>query len=116
MLVFGKKFLLLIGADYENIGYAMSYTIITIVIGGLPTILSAVFAHLIRSTGKSKVASFGITIGAILNMVLDPLFMFVILPKGNEVIGAAVATAISNYISLLFFIIYVKRNKNSIFK
>lgn len=116
MLVFGKRFLLLIGADSKNIGYAMSYTIITIVIGGLSTILSAVFAHLIRSTGKSKVASFGITIGAILNMVLDPLFMFVILPKGNEVIGAAVATAISNYISLLFFIIYVKRNKNSIFK
>lgn len=116
MLVFGKRFLLLIGADSENISYAMSYTIITIVIGGLPTILSAVFAHLIRSTGKSKIASFGITIGAILNMVLDPLFMFVILPKGNEVIGAAIATALSNYVSLLFFIIYVNKNKNSIFE
>lgn len=116
MLVFGKRFLLLIGADNENISYAMSYTIITIVIGGLPTILSAVFAHLIRSTGKSKIASFGITIGAILNMVLDPLFMFVILPKGNEVVGAAIATVLSNYSSFLFFIIYVNKNKNSIFE
>lgn len=53
---------------------AVWYTRITIVIGGVPTILSAVLAHLIRSTGQSKTASYGIALGAVLNMVLDPLF------------------------------------------
>lgn len=43
-------------------------------------------------------------------MVLDPLFMFVLLPEGNEVLGAAIATALSNFVALCFFIVYVFRN------
>ncbi len=112
-----RPLLFAIGGDAENIDYAVWYTIITIVIGGIPTILSAVFAHLVRCTGQSKIASFGITLGAILNMALDPLFMFVLLPKGNEVIGAAIATAISNAVSMVYFIIYILRHKEvSIFR
>lgn len=117
LLVFARPFLMCIGGDADSIDYAVWYTIITMVIGGIPTILSAVFAHLIRSTGQSKAASFGIMLGAVLNMVLDPLFMFVILPKGNEVIGAAIATAISNMAVMLYFIIYILRSRdNTIFK
>lgn len=117
LLIFAKPFLLLIGGDANSIAYAVSYTQVTMVIGGIPTILSAVFAHLIRSTGQSKTASFGITLGAILNMVLDPLFMFVLLPKGNEVLGVAIATAISNFVAMLYFILYVHNNQdNGIFR
>lgn len=111
LAVFARPFLLAIGGDAENIGFAVWYTRITIVIGGVPTILSAVLAHLIRSTGQSKTASYGIALGAVLNMVLDPLFMFVLLPKGNEVIGAAIATAISNSTALGYFLRYVFRNR-----
>jgi hypothetical protein len=42
--------------------------------------------------------------GGILNCFLDPLFMFVILPQGNEVTGAAIATTISNAISCLYLL------------
>lgn len=112
-----KPFLLAIGGDADSIGLAVRYTVITMVIGGIPTVLSAVFAHLIRSTGQSKIAGFGITLGAILNMVLDPLFMFVLLPVGQEVVGAGIATAISNMISMLFFVIYLIRHKEvSVFR
>ncbi len=112
-----RPFLLMIGADYDSIDFAVWYTLITIVIGGIPTVLSAVFAHLIRSTGQSKISSFGITLGAILNMILDPLFMFVLLPSGQEVVGAAIATAISNMISMIYFIIYLIRHRDvSIFR
>ncbi len=112
-----RPFLLAIGGDTDSIDLAVWYTMITMVIGGIPTILSAVFAHLIRSTGQSKVASFGITLGAILNMVLDPLFMFVLLPAGQEVVGAAIATALSNTAALVYFIIYLIRHKEvSIFR
>lgn len=44
-------------------------------------------------------------------MTLDPLFMFVLLPKGNEVIGAAIATAISNSTALGYFPRYVFRHR-----
>ena len=71
----------------------------TIVIGGLPAILSAVLAHLLRNAGFSSQASIGLSGGGILNVILDPLFMFVLLPKGQEVTGAALATALSNTIA-----------------
>ena len=116
LCLFARPFLLMIGGDAASIDYAVSYTLVTIGIGGIPTVLSAAFAHLIRSTRQSKTASFGITLGAILNMVLDPLFMFVLLPAGNEVLGAAIATAISNTVALGYFLIYVFRAHNSLFR
>lgn len=117
LLVFARPFLMCIGGDAASIDYAVWYTRVTMVIGGIPTILSAVSAHLIRSIGQSKSASFGITLGAVLNMILDPLFMFVLLPSGNEVLGAAIATAISNAASMIYFIAYIVRRKdNEIFR
>lgn len=106
-----RPFLLAIGGDADSIDLAVWYTMITMVMGGIPTILSATLAHLIRSTGQSKVASFGITLGAILNMGLDPLFMFVLLPSGQEVVGAAIATALSNTVAMVYFIVYLIRHK-----
>ena len=114
--LFARPFLMMIGGDDSSIDYAVPYTLVTMVIGGIPTVLSAAFAHLIRSTGQSKTASFGITAGAVLNMVLDPLFMFVLLPKGNEVLGAAIATAISNTVAMSYFLVYILRIHNSLFR
>ena len=111
-----RPFLMMIGGDDASIDQAVSYTWVTMVIGGVPTVLSATFAHLIRSTGQSKTASLSITLGAILNMVLDPLFMFVLLPKGNEVLGAAIATAISNTVAMGYFLVYILRIHNSLFR
>lgn len=111
--LFARPFLLCIGGDAASIDYAVQYTWATMVIGGIPTILSAVFAHLIRSTGQAKAASYGITLGAVLNMGLDPLFMFVLLPKGNEVLGAAIATAISNIAAMVYFLVYLLRHREN---
>ena len=116
LLIFSKQILLLIGGDAENIQFASDYTLITIIIGSVPTILSATLAHLVRATGQSRVSSFGMIFGAVLNMALDPLFMFVLFPKGSEVAGASVATLLSNIISCMFFVIYILRSKNDIFK
>ena len=46
-------------------------------------------------------------LGCVLNIILDPLFMFVLLPPGNEVAGAAMATALSNTMGLVYFGIYL---------
>ena len=96
MAAAARPLLLLIGGDDHTIAYAVSYTFWTIVVGGIPTILSPVCGHLIRAMGRPKAASFGMMLGAVLNILLDPLFMFVLLPSGHEVQGAAMATALSN--------------------
>ena len=102
---FMEPVLALLGAGANTYGYARQYALCVIVIGGIPTVLSNVLANLIRSIGRSREASAGIILGGLLNIALDPLFMFVLLPDGREVLGAGLATCISNCIAFLFFVV-----------
>lgn len=114
IFLFCEPLLKLLGASYESMVYAKQYVYTVIVIGDIPVILSAVLAHLIRNSGYSKQASIGLSLGGVLNIVLDPIFMFVILPSGLEVFGAALATLIANIIScLVLFFLYKKVSKTS---
>ena len=99
----------LLGAGENTYHYAQQYTTCVIVIGGIPTVLSNVLANLIRSIGRSREASAGIILGGLLNIALDPLFMFVLLPRGQEVLGAGLATCLSNCVALLFFLVVLAR-------
>lgn len=94
----------LLGASEATIGYARQYTLLVIVGGSLPSILSATMAHLLRNVGYAKQASLGLSSGGILNILLDPLFMFVLLPEGYEVFGAALATLLSNIFSCVYLL------------
>lgn len=62
--------------------------------------------HFLRSEGHAKLASMGMMLGGILNMFLDPVFIY---GFGMGVTGAAVATALSNLISMMFFLVCFKR-------
>ena len=99
----------LLGAGENTYHYAQQYATCVIVIGGIPTVLSNVLANLIRSIGRSREASAGIILGGLLNIALDPLFMFVLLPQGQEVLGAGLATCLSNCVALLFFLVVLAR-------
>ena len=107
--LFLDPLLFFLGASDATIGFARSYTIIVIVIGCLPSILSLVTAHLLRNAGFSREASIGLSAGGILNVILDPVFMFVILPKGQEVTGAAVATALSNFCACAYLLLAYRK-------
>jgi putative MATE family efflux protein len=98
-----------LGASDDTIGFASQYTFYVVVLGCIFSTLSLTLAFLLRNTGYSAKASIGLSGGGILNMILDPLFMFVILPRGMEVTGAAVATLISNVCSCIYLIITVKK-------
>ena len=112
-LLFQHTFIDMLGGKAPIVhGYAQSYLLITVIIGGLVTSMSTLLSHLIRSEGRSMQASMGIMLGGLLNIALDPLFMFVLLKPGQEIIGAAVATTLSNCISLLFFIFVLHRNRD----
>ena len=93
--------------------HARGYLIITVVLGGLCTSMSALLAHLVRSEGRSTQSSIGIVLGGLLNIVLDPLFMFVLLPRGQEILGAAIATTLSNLLSTLYFALLLRRMRRN---
>ena len=78
-----------------------------VVFGAVPTVLSITMSSLLRNVGCSKQAGFGLSMGGVLNILLDPLLMFVLLPRGYEIIGAGLATALSNLISSLYFAITI---------
>ena len=109
MALFMEPLLALLGAGENTYQYAKEYAMCVIVAGGIPTVLSNVLANLIRSIGRSREAGIGIVCGGVLNIVLDPLFMFVLMPKGHEVMGAGVATCLSNCVACLFFLTVVFR-------
>ncbi|MBQ9891019.1 MAG: polysaccharide biosynthesis C-terminal domain-containing protein [Firmicutes bacterium] len=105
--IFMDPVLVFLGASPDTIGFTRQYTVYVVVIGTVFTTLSITMAHLLRNTGNASKASIGLSGGGILNMFLDPLFMFVILPKGQEVVGAAIATLLSNICSFIYLFIQV---------
>ena len=109
MALFMNPILALLGAGDDTDLYARQYAWCVIVVGGIPTVLSNVLANLIRSIGRSKEAGFGIILGGLLNIALDPIFMFLLMPDGYEVLGAGIATCLSNCIACLFFVVILFR-------
>ena len=95
-----------LGAKEETWEYLRQYVLWTIGIGAIPTVMNAEFAHLIRSEGYSKQAGFGVALGGLLNIALDPLFIFVF---RLNIAGAAIATMLSNLIAMLYFIAFLLR-------
>lgn len=116
-LIFMEPLLRLLGASDNTIGFASQYLVVVVVIGGLPTVLSNTMSAMLRNIGYSKEAGFGLGMGGVLNVALDPIFMFLIVPNGYEVLGAAFATMLSNVAALIYFIIiYQKVSKTTILR
>ena len=103
--LFMTPFLRMLGASENVLGYAKQYMFFVVVLGSIPAILSNTLSAMLRSIGLSHKASFGLSLGGVMNIILDPLFMFVILPDGQQVLGAAVATMLSNLIAMIYFLV-----------
>lgn len=112
VLLFKEPLLFILGDTASTSSFTKQYLFWVIILGALPTIISSTLAHLVRSTGKAKQASFGISLGAIINIILDPIFIFVF-KMGVE--GAAIATFISNILATIYFVILlISNHKKSI--
>lgn len=107
-----KPILRLLGASKDTYGFAVQYVWVVVVIGNIPTVLSATLAHMLRNVGYSKQASMGLSGGGILNIILDPLFMFVLMKDGQQVLGAAIATTLSNTASMIYFFFVFEKTRN----
>ena len=112
-LVFMDPLLQVLGASENTVGYAKQYLFFVVIIGCLPTVLSNTMSAMLRNIGYSKEAAFGLSMGGILNVILDPIFMFVLLPDGYQVLGAALATMLSNVAAFLYYVLTYRRVKSS---
>ena len=111
VLIFMRPILMVCGATTEIYELVRSYVMWTVIIGGPGTVLNILLANLIRGEGSAGIASFGVSAGGFLNILLDPFF---VLPQflNMGAAGAGLATAISNLATTLFFLGYVFSSKN----
>ncbi len=108
MYVFRPVVFPVLGADKSTFAYCEQYILWTIAVGGVPTVLSACLAHLMRAEGYAKEASFGVALGGVLNIALDPLLIF---GMKLGVAGAAIATMLSNAAATAYFLILMHQNR-----
>ena len=106
--LFCDPILRIMGASDQTLGHARDYVFWVIIIGGIPTEASLLLAHMLRGEGGAKAASTGMMVGGLLNIILDPIFIF---PMGMGVGGAGLATMLSNVVCLLYYIIVLKKQK-----
>ncbi len=107
-LIFLPQLLNLFGCTENLKEYAMNYGKIIAI--GLPFVMiGTTLNSIIRSDGSPKFAMMSMIIGAILNIILDPIFIFV-LKKGVE--GAAIATIISQFVTFLLNTMYIRKFKS----
>ena len=107
-LIFLPQFLKLFGCTENLKEYAMAYGKI-IAIGFPFSMIGTTLNSIIRADGSPKYSMISMVSGAILNTILDPIFIFVF-HKGVE--GAAIATVISEILTFILNIAYIKKFKS----
>ncbi|WP_462377995.1 MATE family efflux transporter, partial [Emergencia timonensis] len=107
-IIFLNPILKGIGAINSVMPYATAYTRIYIIFS-IFNVFNVTMNNIVSSEGAAKTAMCALMTGAILNVLLDPLFIYVL---DFGVAGAAIATAISQIVSTIIYIIYILRKKS----
>lgn len=107
-LMFLPQLLNLFGCTEALRDYALGYGGIIAI--GLPfMMIGTTLNSIIRADGNPKYAMTSMVTGAVLNIILDPIFIFVF---KMEVEGAAIATVISQIVTFIMNIMYIKKFKS----
>lgn len=109
-ITFLEPLVRLLGASGAVLPYARDYLSV-ILYGSVFQSISFGLNHMIRAQGNPKIAMATMLIGAITNIVLDPIFIFVL---GWGVAGAAVATVISQVVSAVWVLAFFLRGKSQL--
>ena len=103
--IFARPLLVLFGASTDALVYAYPYLVIYL-IGTLPPMIATGMNPFINAQGYSTIGMTSVAVGAVANLLLDPLFIFVL---GFGVQGAAIATVISQALSAVFVFVFLTR-------
>lgn len=106
-LSFLDNLLLALGATNTILPFARAYALIYIS-GSIFNIFNVTMNNIITAEGAAKLTMTAMLMGAILNAVLDPIFIYT-LDFGIE--GAAIATVIAQAITSLMYVLYIAREK-----
>lgn len=107
--VFMEPILIMLGATETILPYALTYARIY-VISCIFNVFNVTMNNIVSSEGAAKTTMCALLLGAVLNIGLDPLFIYTL---DLGVAGAAIATAISQMVSTLVYLIYVFRKKSA---
>lgn len=107
--IFLKPILTLLGATDTIMPYALTYARIY-VLSCIFNVFNVTMNNIVASEGAAKTTMCALLLGAIINIGLDPLFIYTF---NMGVAGAAIATAISQFVSTLVYLSYVLRKKSS---
>lgn len=109
-LIFIDEILYLFGATASNIDYARDY-MVYIIWSLVPFTSALVLNNLVRAEGRAHISMISLLIGALLNIILDPLFIFE-WGLGLGVSGAAIATLISK-VAMFIYVLSAALSKKS---
>ena len=109
-ILFSEDILSILGASKETLTYAKQFIDI-ILIGTIFNMLGFSLNQCIRSDGNPKIAMITMLIGAVINIILDPIFIF---GFGWGIEGAAFATIVSQFVSAVWIILYFITGKSSL--
>jgi len=88
--------------------YQFGYDYLRFIAYGAPfVVLSVALGHLVRSEGMARQSTIGMTIGTIINIILDPIM---ILWMKMGVAGAAIATIVGNIASVVYYLVYMLKS------
>jgi len=107
LLIWNRDFLMAFGASENTISYAVSYMNIYAV-GTIFVQLTLGMNAFITAQGFAKIGMLSVLIGAVLNIVLDPIFIFGL---GMGVRGAAAATVLSQAVSCIWVLSFLMGKK-----
>ena len=107
-MIFLRPILKLLGATDSIMPYAVTYAGIYI-ISCIFNVFNVTMNNIVTSEGAAKTAMCALMTGAILNIGLDPLFIYVF---DMGVAGAAIATAISQIVSTSVYLVFVRKKKS----
>ena len=107
-LIFLRPILRLLGATDSIMPYAMTYAGIYVV-SCIFNVFNVTMNNIVTSEGAAKTTMFALMAGAVLNIGLDPVFIYTL---DMGVAGAAIATAISQIVSTLIYLTFIFRKKS----
>lgn len=107
-LIFARPILTLFGASADALTYAYPYLMIYL-LGTFPSMISTGMNPFINAQGYATTGMLSVALGAVANLILDPVFIFVM---GLGIRGAAIATILSQFLSASFVLFFLHFRQN----
>ena len=107
--IFLKPILTFLGATETIMPYGLTYARIY-VISCIFNVFNVTMNNIVASEGAAKTTMCALLLGAVINIGLDPLFIYTF---DMGVAGAAIATAISQFVSTLVYLTYILRKRSA---